>query len=490
MHYFLRKVKLSYAIIISFLLITGCKKFIEVQAPITSVNGENVFNNDANAIGVLTGIYIKMGVENQNILFLGTGLPLISVYCSLSADELVLNSISANPTLQGYFKNELTSQNIGDPDFWRRIYGYIYVLNSAINGLNKSTTLTPTVKRQLLGEACFLRAFYYFYLTNLYGNIVVTTETDYAKTSLLARSSVEEAYNLIKRDLLQAQELLDDKYFNGDLSTESQERTRPNKAAATALLARVYLYLEDWDNAEIESSKVISKNEMYQILSLNDAFKKNSLETIWATQPVGSGTSQNTGEGKLFVLTPSGLTSLRPFYLNQDLLTAFEPNDQRLSSWVRTSTFDTLNIYQAYKYKIGSTNTATVEYPIILRFAEQYLIRAEARAHQNNITGAVNDLNIIRTRARGDADPSVLPNLSVSISQTETLTAIAHERQVELFTEWGHRWFDLKRTKTVDSVMATATIKKGGTWNSTDAYYPITGAEILSAPNIVQTPGY
>jgi hypothetical protein len=67
---------------------------------------------------------------------------------------------------------------------------------------------------------------------------------------------------------------------------------------------------------------------------------------------------------------------------------------------------------------------------------------------------------------------------------------IAHERQVELFTEWGHRWFDLKRTGAIDTVMKNVAIQKGTTWNKNFQLFPIPQTEILANPNLVQNPGY
>jgi starch-binding outer membrane protein, SusD/RagB family len=70
------------------------------------------------------------------------------------------------------------------------------------------------------------------------------------------------------------------------------------------------------------------------------------------------------------------------------------------------------------------------------------------------------------------------------------LIAILHERQVELFTEWGHRWLDLKRTGNVNAVMSIVTPSKGGTWQATDQLFPIPQGDIDKNPNIIQNSGY
>jgi hypothetical protein len=117
-----------------------------------------------------------------------------------------------------------------------------------------------------------------------------------------------------------------------------------------------------------------------------------------------------------------------------------------------------------------------------LRLGEQYLIRAEARVQQNDITGAISDLNLIRKRA---GLPGTLANDKASL-----LAAIMHERQVEMFTEWGNRWLDLKRTKSVDTIMNIVAPAKNTTWNSNWQWYPIPVNDIIQDPNLVQNDGY
>ena len=113
------------------------------------------------------------------------------------------------------------------------------------------------------------------------------------------------------------------------------------------------------------------------------------------------------------------------------------------------------------------------------------MIRAEARAQIGNISGAQSDLNTVRNRA-GLAD-------TPAGDQASLLAAILDERRHELFSEWGHRWFDLKRTGKIDEVMSLVTpIKSGGvtTWHSYQQLYPLPLSELQRAPNLVQNSGY
>jgi hypothetical protein len=120
---------------------------------------------------------------------------------------------------------------------------------------------------------------------------------------------------------------------------------------------------------------------------------------------------------------------------------------------------------------------------MVFRLAEQYLIRAEARAQQDNLIEAISDLDVLRNRA----GISLIKNTTPGISKTNLLLAIEKERQVELFAEWGHRWLDLKRTNRADIVLAPTKSK----WSKDDTLYPIPTSEFNKNPRLGdQNPGY
>lgn len=127
---------------------------------------------------------------------------------------------------------------------------------------------------------------------------------------------------------------------------------------------------------------------------------------------------------------------------------------------------------------------AVSEYLMLFRLGEQYLIRAEARAHQGNVGEAQNDLNAIRNRAG-------LPNTTAS-DTSSLYVAILRERQVELFSELGQRWLDLKRTGKVDEVMQVVTPLKanGANWQSYQQWYPVPYSDIQKNTNLRQNDGY
>jgi hypothetical protein len=470
--------------IISTLFNCGCKKLVDVKVPDNVIVADNVYNSDVTAIAVLNGIYTQL----SNTTYISSArVPNISIWAGLSADEFTLWSNSNNTAQIAYYKNALSATGSGG-EFWLNTYPLIYACNAAIKGLEASTTLTPSVRKQLLGEAKFIRAFFYFYLVNLYGDVPLVLTTDYTVNTVIPRTPTTDVSRQIIADLQSAQEQLADGYMDADVVTSSAERLRPCRAAATALLARVYLYAKQWSNAEAQSTAIISNTSVYDTVPLNKVFLKNSKEAIWQLQPVSTGSIVNSAESYFFVLSfaPKGLSNQHPVYLSNALLSSFETNDQRNinGTWVNVYTDISGSYYYPYKYKdvtTGDGNSPT-EYTMMLRLGEQYLIRAEARAQQNNISGAQSDLNVIRHRAG-------LSNTAAS-GQASLLAAILHERQVELFSEWGHRWLDLKRTGNIDAVMTIATPLKGGTWSSYKQFYPIQQNELLKNPRMTQTAGY
>ncbi|KAH0536075.1 hypothetical protein FGG08_007024 [Glutinoglossum americanum] len=303
--------------------------------------------------------------------------------------------------------------------------------------------------------------------------------------SSLIRSPKVQVLEQVISDLKDAQSMLSMNYIDGKLqaySGGSIERLRPTFWAATALLARAYLYKSDYVGAEAQANSLINNGTVYKFASLDSVFLKNSTEAIWQLQPVNAG--HNTEDAWVMVLPSTGPTTSYPVYLNQNLLSAFEPNDKRKVKWVNSVTSGIITYSYPYKYKSATLNASITEYLMVLRLAEQYLIRAEARAQQGNTSGALSDLNAIRARAT--LDPFV------TTDKATLLAAILHERQVELFTEWGHRWLDLKRFGAIDAVMSIVTPQKANNapWQSYQQLYPVPVADILLDPNLSQNDKY
>lgn len=463
----------------------GCKKFVQIGPPTTQLATNAVFNNRDAATSAQLSIYIAMWQLESFNMAVSTGL---------MGDELV--SASSSALYKAYYQNGLSSLLGAGP--WTSGYQYIYDANSVIEKLQNNGNIAAPIAAQLIGESKFVRAWWHFYLTNLYGDIPLVLTTDYTVNGKAARMPQPQVYQQIIADLKDAAAYLNSNYVDATDTAITTERVRPTKGAAAAMLARVYLYTKKYDSAEAQANLVINSS-MYSLCTkltgAGSVFQRNSTEAIWQlATPVPN--SYATIDGTIFYLKVAPSTGTTGFTsINQPLLNAFEPNDKRFTQWlgVYQATASSPKYYYPYKYQSNVYNTSSIsasnpapEYVMMLRLAEQYLIRAEARAQQSNLTGALSDLNMIRTRAG-------LPNYAGNSDQTSILNAILRERQVELFTEWGSRWFDMKRVGILDAVMGGSTgvcQAKGGVWSSTQSLLPIATTEIVADPTLSQNPGY
>ncbi|WP_241676580.1 RagB/SusD family nutrient uptake outer membrane protein [Flavobacterium pectinovorum] len=445
------------------ILLGGCDNFVEVDLPSSQLTASAVFQDRATANAAMVSIYAKMRDEG----ILSGSVAGISNQMGNYADELVYYG-DISGTTRNFYNNTLLASNSEVFNWWSSSYNQIYAANAIIEGVNASTALNTVDKNQLTGEALFVRSLLHFYLLNLYGDVPYITTTDYQQNKVAHRMPSAELYSHIISDLELAVSLLPEDYISSD-------RVRPNKSVAMALLARVYLYKGMWAEASNAASYTLNNTGMYTWEANLDAiFLKESTTTIWQFMPRADG--QNTQEGETFIFTapPPSLVAL-----STELISEFEPGDQRKDHWTHAITNGTDTWYHANKYKQKSNTSSSLEYSIVFRLAEQYLIRSEARAQQGDLIGAKEDLDKIRNTA-GLAG-------TTAVSQQDILSAILHERRVEFFTELGHRFFDLKRTNHLDDALSS--VKVG--WNTTDRLLPLPESELTLNPNLnPQNPGY
>jgi len=456
-------------IIIGFLLLTGCQKLIDIQEPRTQVSTAGVYSSDANAQGAIYGLYSEMYAARTWRL-LATSIP------GLTADEITSVLPQAIPAYSFYINNQVISNDASVAGLWTDFYKSIYNANAIIEGVAGSTGMTDPVKKQFTGEAKFIRAINHFYLVNLFGPVPLILSTDVKQTALAPRADSATIYNQIIADLTEAQTVLP-----ADYSASGGQRTRVNKFAAAALLARVYLHTGNFAKAE-EAANVVIGSPLYSLLAsanMNGINLKNNKEAVFQFDVTGdfSGITKTSWMVQYFV--PTGTTPT-DFVLRPELVNSFEAGDLRLKNWTGKITWQGTVYYYVFKYQQpnNSTNTALNEYHTVLRLNEQYLVRAEARAKQGNLAGGLADLNIIRERA-GLAD-------TTAASQDSLINLIMHERQVELFCEHGLRWLDLKRTGMVDAVIGA--IKP--TYKPFQKWYPIPIGEMQKNPALTQNQGY
>ena len=465
---FLNSKKLIQALLITVTASAAisCDKLIEIppNAPGQIVTAQ-VFADSANATAAVVQLYSPF---SSPVLGLQAGG--LTVLPALSADELVTNV--SDQFLTTAYTNSFVRADPTLPGYWSSFYGVtgVYQANACITGVETSTGISESAKNQLIGEAEFMRAFTYFHMVNWFGGVPIVLTNDYKASASLPRSRADDVYKLIIADLEDAEQRLKPGY-------PSARKARPNRYAATALLARAYLYTGNWKKAAEKAGVVINAGYSLET-DLNRVFLRGSKEAIWSVETVYSWIM--TTEGQVF--NPYASDVIPDYYLAPSLLAAFEPADRRFSDWTNTNnvsgTSGTTKYTYPFKYKKGTDE----EDYVILRLAEQYLIRAEAASKSGDQAGAIDDLNVIRRRAG-------LANYNGSLLPDAVQKAIWHERQIEMFCELGTRWYDLKRNGTVNDVMAAS---KPTTWpaDGRAALYPIPQSEIQRNSKLEQNPGY
>lgn len=481
-----------YICILFTIVLAGCKKLVAIDPPISSITTQQVFNKNDEAIAAMAGVYTMMinGTSTRyNGISNGFATGLTTLLMGKTADELRQYGY-ADP----YVTNQLTPALDGNgPTCWSSAYSAIYGCNALIEGVAASTSgaLQQNMKKELTAEAKFVRAFCYLYLTNYFGDVPLVLTVDFNKTANMARTPKDQVIQQVVQDLKDAQSQLAE-----DFSYGHGERIVPNKYAATALLARVYLYTGKYADAAAQAGIVIDKSGQYNLVpDLDNVFLANSPEAIWQLQQSSNVSSLGTAtpEGAGFIPYPDPNTGSVNTYISPELLNSFEQGDHRRQAWIDSTDNSYWGagggwFYYPFKYKTGGYNavvggTAT-EYYMVLRLAEQYLIRAEAEAKgaAGGDNAAIADLNMVRSRAG-------LPDIPVTITHDDLWKAIAHERQDELFCEWGHRWLDLIRMGLAHNVLSAIPIKQP--WAGDYHFlFPVPAAEIAVDRNLTQNPGY
>ncbi len=474
--------------VILFVIITGvftsCRKLVSIDEPRDTLSSQKMFLTDPQAKSALIGLYGNMihGRSNVSSVFLNSFAAGLATYAGgLSSGEIRRSSTVSTKLYR--INSEFAL------DIWTSAYNIIYLGNSVIDGIAASTSvsLSDKARKQYTAEAKVLRAFSYFYLVNYFGDVPLVLTVDFQQTKSMKRTPQSEVYQQIQQDL-------EDAYNNlpGDYAESQGKRGRVNKWVAAALLARVHLYLKQYDQAATYATEVINQTALYQLETLPRVFLTGSKEAIFQLMQTNTdNTLKNaTAEGYKFLPNPLNTGTVNEVISNE-LLQIFEPNDGRKSNWIGFSS-QTKNqtpepAWYPFKYKVGIENSVlgapSLEYYMVIRLAELYLIRAEARSNgAQGGAGAVEDLNMIRRRAE-------LPDLSLTLNSDEVKEAVWKERQVELFAEWGHRWMDLKRSGKASAVLSAMPGYQpwDGDWQ---LLYPIPDSEILINRNLVPNPGY
>lgn len=453
---------IAIGILLSF---TSCKKFVETESPQNKIEDKLVFANDVVAKSAVNGLY------GYNFISTAYHDTYKWLYTGFSADEMQYFTSSSN--IDQFTTNDILASNSISWSFWTSPYKANYQSNLIIEGFTSSTALSTAVRKEGIAVAKFFRALNYFNLVTAFGDVPLVLSSDLATIRNMPRTSTVEVYKQIIKDLLEAKE---------GLKGNTNSNVYVNEKNATALLARVYLYNKQWQEAADAATELIAGplKGTLTLESIGNVFLRSSKETILAISSNASSPTYINYTYAGAILIPASSAVRASYQLTPNFMSAFELNDLRRTNWV--GSVGNPVTYYPFKYKQKTTPTDASKYEdqVLIRLGEMYLIRAEANAELNHTEDAVTDLNKIRSRAG-------LGDLATTLSKEEVLLAVEKERRVELFAEYGHRWADLVRTGRADAVIGAY---KAATWKSTDVLYPIYNKEFEYNKNLTQNPGY
>ncbi|KGO10011.1 RagB/SusD family nutrient uptake outer membrane protein [Elizabethkingia bruuniana] len=440
----------------------SCERMIDVDLPNNQIPSEQVFEDVQTADAALAALYSGLW-DNSPLAGDQTG-KLLGTY----TDDLSYYATTSTNGILDLYQNTHTDSNAAIYVYWASTYQKIYMANAIIEGVEQSHSLPTTDKNRLKGETLLIRSMLFYYLQQIYGDIPLPTTTDYNINKVLFKINSNEALSKIEADLNTVINLIPDDYRNA-------ERIYPNKKVAQLMLAKIFMAQNKptkWAEAETMLKNII-QSPLYTFQNdITKVFTKTGTHILWQLKPKNPGDAVK--EASTYYFTGAAPSS---FALSQDLVNAFSVNDTRKQSWMAPITVNGNTWYRAEKYKNRSNNTT--EYSVVFRLEEVYLLLAESLTQQGKLVEALPYLN--KTRQRAGLQPITDP-----VSKENLLTEILSENRREFFTEFGHRFFDLKRLNKLQTLQA---IKPN--WKEFHRIFPIPQKEILLNANLnPQNAGY
>ena len=477
MKYIYKNISLFAIVSVLSLFTTSCEDFLKAPLPPDKITTDKVFGSASTIEMAMLGTYSKASD------FYGAGGIVYST-------ESLADNLSRNPPLaMDIMSNSEYDLNTSDSfsSLWSRPYSVIYEANVMLENLPVSTAkLSTQVIDQYLAQNLFIRALMHFELLRLFGDVPLILKSDPAESKLIARSPKADVYTSIIADLKDAINKLPETNISG-----MDARRCANKNVAKALLARVYLHMGDWANAETYATEVINSGKYTLETDLATVLMRRSKEIIFSMD----GTMADA-PNSCWYYAMQGMPMMYSFFpepyaweysgwgcLTQSAINEFEPGDKRFSTLFTYSAEE--NVF-TLKYPHGMLDQELADEDpqdfCVLRLAEMYLIRAEAKVRKSSpdLTGAAADLNLIRTKH------GKLANTTAN-TQAALLLALEHENRVEFMCE-SHRWYDIVRTGRADAILSKESNKTG--WKSHKSLLPVPAKEIIINKKLVQNQGY
>lgn len=486
----------TIGIIFAVFLAFSCSESFLEKAPLDSINTDNFFQTEQDAVLAINGAYQPLQWPKLYNMRIWT------------TDIMAGNSIVGagggddGRETQDMMNFVTATDNPGVLDLWRGPAPGILRCNIVLQKV-PGMEISEELKSRVLGEAHFLRGLYYFILVQMFGDVPLITEPQVPGDDMRPfRTDKATVYEQIISDLEAAKTMLPAKsdYASNDLGRASQ-------GAAAGLLAKVYLVLGDYE-------KVVELTNEVSILGyrLNpnyadnfNVFNKNSQESLFEVQYVGDAgedfwSNENQSSWLSTFTGPRGSDMVAGGWgwnqPTQEFVDAYEPGDKRKDVTIfyegcpdfegmaydkgYSMTGYNLRKFLVAKSVAASYDNSPMNFPV-LRYADVLLMKAEALNELGRTTEAEAPLNEVRTRAG-------LPAVS-GLSKSDFKTKVLHERRMELAFE-GQRWFDMIRVD--GGQYALGFLHSIGKTNATTKHllWPIPQKEIDNNPNLIQNQGY
>jgi hypothetical protein len=485
----------------------ACKKDFLERKPLVGATEENFYKTPEDAISAVNAAYAPLQFE------ISEGGHFRWFWGDIMSDDAIKGGSGDNDTnellrLETFQGPVNTSLLEGE---WSADFEGIYRANVVLERV-PGIQMDAALKARVLGEARFIRAWFYYNLVTVFGGVPLVDHVLAPSEYNMPRASADQIWALIESDLSQAADALPVRsaYAQADLG-------RITKGAAQALLVKTHLWQEHWSEAQSLAEAIVQSNEYQLVSDYSKIFTsegENNSESVfeiqymnasggnWGKNNANEGTFTNVFQRPRGAFGGYGFNIPTESFVQEYFKEGFE--DPRLKSTVfrvgdvmgdrGTFTKDATGgfPYDYYPKKyftniseeapFGDPNPNGGSNDRVIRYSDVLLMHAEAAFHNGNEDAARTSLNLVRKRARGTST-TLLPNVTAS-GQT-LLDAIYHERRVELGLE-GHRFFDLVRTKRAQTVLGPL-----GYQDATHRLFPVPQSQIQATNGaITQNPGY
>ncbi|WP_348800092.1 RagB/SusD family nutrient uptake outer membrane protein [Flavobacterium adhaerens] len=468
--------------------LSACSTDILDTVPKTNIPENEAFSTPGKILAQVNNLYGQL----QKATFYGGRF---IVFNEQRADEFGQNDGNA-ATGSAVWNQNVASTNEFVNNVWSAAYTAINASNILISKLNETQVISEADAKFYIAEAKFVRALSYLSLIQTYskpynydknglGVPLRLTAITSSGNNDLARSSIEEVYNQIVKDLDEAEMDLPDSYTSAVLNS-----SRAHKSTAIALKTRVYLNMNNYEKVIEEASKIVSYSVPFQFTSGSVSHKlESNITTVYGGSYIGPESVFSIPFANSTTETPDAQSSLAFNYLKQPILflaTAGIVSNPALTSAddARSSLIGTNSAKQKVLKKFAITTAPFRDYVPVIRYAEVLLNYAEAAANANDLQKSADLLKAVRNRSNPNY---VFPSTDIN-SKDALINTILVERQIELLGE-GFRLQDLQRhLKTLPAKTGSIGTAPLVLITSSNYIWPIPSGEISTNRLMVPNP--